>query len=791
MLPTCIEQKFQSLDHLFEVLARDYWGRAPVMFRNHGLGSFLGDEATICAGLLANSQRGVEPRVYADERWADSAPPHEFTTADGSIRDYVERLAKHHGAQELLVVTDRFEASSPEVWFSCTPAVQALFRSVGFPAGRAQVNVFAGRYARTPFKFHKDIADSLTYVLQGQKRYFIWPFEDIATRMRLPPDARHENIRFDSFDYTAIEHQATALDTLPGDLVYWPWDCFHLAKPRDASFSVAISFGIAPFSSPFENLDAVAQQSPAAHRSAPFRSGPQTQSDNDAVNAAREALDDEDVAAYLRQQTLVRRSRLGFLGPLPLADASSGSFDEGDVVESPARDLINWALDGERVRVAVNGHSFSVDPVSGLLETFEALNAGGSFVVERLRSLLCGNDLLETAELDELLRCLMRMQAIQLQPRPRATEAPNLLRYGVGSSLFDHSGAFPLRLLDGGRTFLMAMMDDASHRRIEGFETRAFRIPVQEVLELDRGPRVQPRYIFTGGYSGSTLLCRALDTVPSCLCLHEPRVLSDWSLEYGRLADPIARSEMRSVLPVVTDLLFGTRDVGRRPVVKVGAHVQEVLDLLMVKGARGLHLYTDLPSFLANTLKDPRRRTDLRAVAEAPERARVQERLGLKPIDARRLADGEAIACTWLTDLALHAATRCGTDMLRAVSLDDLLENPDGSMRAVVDHLKLGDPHDAGLPWQAVFTRHAKRPGEAFDSAARRTELDLHSAEHRSEIEGAMEWARTWLGRELPLRLDGDVEEYDGDHVGVRAGSTSLESSTDRVGRKGYENARS
>lgn len=750
-LPTCIDRRFETPGDLFEVLARDYWGRAPVIFRNHGLGALFGSEEAICAGLVANAARNISARIYADDDWAPSVEENAFSKDDESLRTFVDRLAALHSAREVLVVTDSFERSHPALWFACAPTLQALFRAVGFPAGRAQVNLFAGRYSRTPFKFHKDVADSLTHVLEGRKRYLIWSFDDVAQHLRLPPDARHENVRFDGFDYHAIRDRAVVLDAQPDDLVYWPWDCFHLAEPHEAGFSAAISFGVAPFASPFEGLDAFAKQRPGAMRVEAYSTGREPQREE--LDPIRAVLADDEFVRFVERRAVERRSRFGFLDPLPRAHVELSAVRKTDTIRATALDLLCWSVYEDRILVAANGHAFSLDRIPGIEEIFKELNQGRALTVAELRTRLSSDEGLESDEVDALVAHLLGIRAIAKS----ATAVVGLERV---AALLDSDDLFPLRVLDGGETILLATVGDAEHGRIEGFSTSAVRVPSDDlVLHFERSSQraiERNRYVFTGGYSGSTLLCRALDTSQNCVCIHEPRALSDWSLEYGKRDREPERSTMRRLLETLTATVFAKRSSGRSPVVKVGAHVQELMPLLLDGDARAIHLYTALPQFLANTLKDESRRRDLRMVAEAPERARAQSRLGLSPIDVSRHSDAEAIACTWLTDFALHEEASQHSTALAAISLEDLLRAPDDGMRWILAHLQLGLSETVAPPWRDAFMRHSKRRGERFDALSRAAVMDRHLQQYRAEIDNALGWARGWWGRELPHRLGRD-----------------------------------
>ncbi len=759
--PLYIDRRFDSPQQLCEVLGEHYWHRAPVVFRNHGLGEIFGSSSDILHGLRAMPGPDGPPRIYADGVRMDQAAQHYCTPADTSVRAYVDRLSREHEAAQVLVVTDDFERTNANIWFGCARLCSALFGAVGFPVGDAKVNVFAGTYSRTPFRFHKDVADSLSYVLSGHKRYLIWDYETVAQHLPLPRDARHENIRYDHYDYTQLMHCATVVDTQPGDLLYWPWDCFHLAEPRDAEFSVTISFGIAPFAAPCSQIDTVAKRGAYAMRSEPFVPGEQPEVVQGRAEAIRCALRDEEVREALDEQLLFRRTRFGFKRPLP--PAAGATFDDDDQLISPLPNLIAFKPHAGGLLVSVNGHGFSTDEHPGLVSLLAELNRGEPLVVGDLRRRWCDTELLEPDELDQVLACLLQFRAFEHQPSHTASTRSATVP--LPSDLFERSGLFPLRLVDDGASVLMAPITDEQHQRIEGFETKAVRVPVDQLLELfDAHPPAvtDRRYVFTAGYSGSTLLCRCIDAMPGCFSLYEPRVLSDWSLHYGALHTGEQRRGSRRVLELLDALLFRSHDGAARVVVKVGPHVQEVMEQVVELGVKGVHLYTSLPTLLASTLKSAERRRDLRAGACAPQRAAMVERIGARGADPATLSDAQAIAYVWLTDLALYRwlRGRRPADALRALDFDRWLSDPVGGVRALADHLDLHLP--VGLEHQLaqgdIFSRHSKQgQRRPFDREAREASIVGQLQAHRREVDDALAWAQDWWGGTLPTQLGDEL----------------------------------
>ncbi|HET6582916.1 MAG TPA: hypothetical protein VFG69_05710, partial [Nannocystaceae bacterium] len=713
-MPTAdlVDRPFADAAELCATLRRHYWRRAPVVFRNHGLGEVFGGAAEILEGLRSAKVLASPPRIYGDGHRLPLAESHWCTAQDDTLAAYVERLSREHGCAQMLVLTDAFERNSARIWFRTVRFLRSLYEAVGFPAGDAQINVFAGSYARTPFGFHKDVADSLTQAIAGAKRYLVWPYDVVARHLPLPADARHENIRYEKYDYARVRSEAIVMDTLPGDLFYWPWDCFHIAEPDEGELSVSISFGIVPFASPFFDAAArVAKRLPCSMRDDRFVAGVQADPAGPHVDLLHRAIADDEVTHALREELLFRRTRFGFKQPLPAAAGSLSPLADDDVLVPPLPELVAWVEHGGGVFVAVNGRGFGADAHPGLAQLLGEVNRGVPLRVGDLRARYCASGIFGDDELDDLLHCLLRFHALRRDhPRPRA----------VPKDLFHHSGLFPLHLVDDGRAVSFARIADDEHRRIEGFEVAAHRVPLAQLFELhDSDPPVgsRPRWIFTQGYSGSTLVCRCVDAMTRSFAVHEPAILDDWALHWGTLRDPDERRRWLRVLDLVGALLFRSSDGHARVVVKVGPHVPDVMaEILEWRPATAVHLHASLPAFLANTLKDGDRRASLRAIVSAPQRAAMLHRIGAPRVDASELSDAQAIAYLWLTDVELYRWMRArpaGAE-LRALEFDGFLRDPARGLRALARHLELelAPGAESTLAASDLFRRHAK-PGRA------------------------------------------------------------------------------
>lgn len=710
-----------SIAERCRVLARDHWGRRPVVLGRAA--DVLGGTQDILDGLVSLGRRGQLPRLYADGKSVAPAAGDACSTADPSIEAYVERLARAHGANEITCIAKDLEISNERIWFPCARFLTALYAAVGFPAGNASLALFAGKYGRTPFGCHKDVDDVITYVIAGRKRFLVWPYEVVANHLRLPADVRHHSVTLEKFDYSVLRESAVVLEGEPGDLLYWPWDHWHVAE-SDGQLTASLSLGIEPFAPQRTRAgEPVASDDPTSH----------------------------DAAA---EQALFRRTRFGFRTPLP--QAGGATFRDDDWLAPPLPDLIAWHDQAGGLVVSVNGHGFSLDTRPGLTAVFSELDRGERLQVKTLRERYCADDMLDREELDQVLDCLLRFRAFAHEPAADA----------ASTELFERSDWHPVHLADDGRAIDFAHLTEDQHRILDGFTAPGRRAPLDRVLRLydeHRPAGARPRYLFTAGYCGSTLISRCIEAIEHCWTINEPRVLDDWALHHGALrADE--RGSWRRVLDVLAVLLFRSNHPEGKVVVKGGEGATGIMEELLETGPRptGLFLYSSLPVFLANTLKTAARRAEFRRVVRSGQRALVAHRLGLPGVDPGALTDAQAIAHVWRTDLELYEHLRRRSEgTLRALEFDGFLEAPAHGIRALADHLDLAlaPGREHAIAGGELFRTHAKRHATepSFDKHARRAAVAAQRTRYQPEIAAALVWSRELWGGDAPARLPGDV----------------------------------
>ncbi|HUO82442.1 MAG TPA: hypothetical protein VM616_06240 [Gammaproteobacteria bacterium] len=342
----------------------------------------------------------------------------------------------------------------------------------------------------------------------------------------------------------------------------------------------------------------------------------------------------------------------------------------------------------------------------------------------------------------------------------RADSAATLRRL---DTLFDSPELFLASLDLGADRVRLTPMTAASYarspfldRRIERAGRGDLGMSLAQLVEAYRRiapPRRAAHYLFHIGHCGSTLLSRMLGEVDGVLSLREPPPLLELAQQRRKLQAGADDRGWRDAFDLTAHLLsrtFDTRDVS---LVKPNSHANNLLTELMTwhPRSRAILLYVDLETYLATMLRPPARRETARAVEES-RLADFRQRTADSGLRRNALDDARRAALVWLVQMREFV---------------DVLESPGLSARArpvefgaflcagrtaLADVAAfLGRAAEAAALDRAfepaLAGQYSKRPGRAFDAAARAGMLESARRAHAVEIASGMEWAAAICGR--------------------------------------------
>jgi hypothetical protein len=211
-------------DGFWDGFVRDHWEKRPGVFP--GLGASLVTANGAFANVLA-----------ACDRWRSGAPAQiRFFREDALLQSrlgkylpidrdrdlagYAARIAPLLQGQGFGLTVNGFARYDFSVFTRVRRFLGGLYERVGLPGDVTDLDVFLGNYRRTPFGIHTDTSSNFCVVLDGKKRFLLWPGPVLDERR----DLHH------SVDYDHVRSEAIVLEGAPGDVVYWPSSYWHIAE---------------------------------------------------------------------------------------------------------------------------------------------------------------------------------------------------------------------------------------------------------------------------------------------------------------------------------------------------------------------------------------------------------------------------------------------------------------------------------------------------------------------------------------------------------------------------------
>lgn len=215
-----------------------YWGRRPAVIRQpfaHAIASpedVFGAMVAATNRLRADTQDFVLTidgvRVGADvERWLPRKK-------DRSLGRLTARMAGDLPGSSFAVFIRAFQLELGwDFWLRVRHFLSGLYATVGVPADRAEIDLFAGTYERSRHGIHLDSADVFLFVIEGRKRIRLWPGSVF-------PDG---NYWYGRGEKDRRLSRSSVLDGEPGDILYWPSSYWHVGESRGGPVS-SLSLGL-------------------------------------------------------------------------------------------------------------------------------------------------------------------------------------------------------------------------------------------------------------------------------------------------------------------------------------------------------------------------------------------------------------------------------------------------------------------------------------------------------------------------------------------------------------------
>lgn len=181
-------------------------------------------------------------RRQTGEQLGDAYLPLLPRAADRTLARYGERL-RRRGYPCFALMLNNSQVLSPILWARVRDFAAGLVEARGVLPGGMDANLFAGNYRRTPFGVHTDELDVFTWIVEGKKRFLLWPKEALDPLFAPPPGGAAPR---QPHRYADLRGRAQRLDGEAGDLLYWPRQYWHVAEAGAGQLSATLSIGHDP-----------------------------------------------------------------------------------------------------------------------------------------------------------------------------------------------------------------------------------------------------------------------------------------------------------------------------------------------------------------------------------------------------------------------------------------------------------------------------------------------------------------------------------------------------------------
>jgi len=401
-----------SLDKSFwRAFTKTYWNRKPTVIRAPFSKPMVTPGEVLGGVVAAGRHAGVSGedldlriggrRIVVElDRWLPLAK-------DATLERYLARLKRGGEAGQLYIKVKQFQCDLGWTFYSrLRQFLQGLYEIAGVPS-QAGVELFLGSYARTPTGVHRDDADVFCFVVEGSKKFRLWPAEAIRSSSPLFGPSPYENYLKGSF----------CLEGGPGDIIFWPSSYWHVAESEGgmgSSLSVLLFYGESVFAALTKNIREWYREIGGDERD-PIGSLPlsKLQVPGILVSTAQRA---EGRPGRLTERLMRSWMELitgyGFVR-IPRADGPASLRRGREVRANPAFPIVHWKCNGALV-IAANGRSMAVAYDREIVRMLGKVSHGANCkVTELLRTGGRNSDRVSRQGLRRTLKFLLEERALE------------------------------------------------------------------------------------------------------------------------------------------------------------------------------------------------------------------------------------------------------------------------------------------------------------------------------------------------------------------------------------------
>jgi hypothetical protein len=423
---------FSLSSEFWSRFAEQHWEQKPLLIKHAFAEPLITAERTFQALVKASDQFRVEDESvqlgFYIEQTALLADVGKFLPrlSDETSARYARRVKGQLGGRRFGIICEQFQIYDALLWRRIREFLHGLFQHVDLPSAKAAL--FFGDYEKTPFGLHDGESSNFKFVIAGRKKMRLWP--DKYFRNKNQQKIRH------SMEYEKFFDGVTTLEGEPGDVIYWPSDCWHIGEPV-GGLAVSLSVALFPDARRFDPLaeelvgQLNAQLAPIARSSAVGLGGERLQKNasklrrrfDDVAKTLRQLSQDRQFKQRTQMEWLNRMSAFGF-ARVP-APSRRRKLKDHDIVHGDVSYPILWLpFDDDEIICSANGHALCIGAHPNLLKLLAKLNSGERCRVANLLKENAGSAVangtkfvLSRRDVRVFLETLLRFGGIQISGR--------------------------------------------------------------------------------------------------------------------------------------------------------------------------------------------------------------------------------------------------------------------------------------------------------------------------------------------------------------------------------------
>lgn len=408
-IPTNMSEHSFTTEHWdWSDFLEKYWRQKPGLFKRPFDG-LLATPGECLQGLLNATKKGRNAEELLPRFSLDRVKTH-FTQAyfplidDDSPRNYVKRLAGPEN-HEISLILDCFHEHAPASWQNTTRFCAELYRRIGIPSAGAILDLFLGNNSVSSISAHKDSQEVFTFIIEGEKRFLLWPFEVFKDHPKVNAAGEKVAIRLDDVDYRKYRDRATVLEAQVGDLLYWNTSTWHMIE-SDSDFSMTLGLGLYLHEeNPLRFVQAGLET--AFYDNQPLtdvayayqETGDQKENVMYSLRQMEKSLELEAVREEAAKEYLVWRSRFGFSqAPEPAIECALE--EEASISVNPYNPVLHMSTPDNTLFLAFNGRTLETPHDPNIEKMLDHLNSGELLEVRKLVDEFSNPDTSNTHSLD-------------------------------------------------------------------------------------------------------------------------------------------------------------------------------------------------------------------------------------------------------------------------------------------------------------------------------------------------------------------------------------------------------